>query len=227
MALSKKTPGRTVQLADNDALGAVDDERAVLGHQRNVAVENFLFLDVANGLRAGVGILVVNSQTDGDFQRRGIRHAALLAFVHVVLQLHGDWIAALIAERRRVFVERAALVADDVAGLIRIGDNGRAAIAASGAEVVQALQVAALAFPIADRVVHEFKLRHFAEVLDRKHGREDGLQTTVIALARQEVHLQESLIGLHLDFDQVWNLNRALNFREIETLAFPDVLVTI
>ena len=60
-----------------------------------------------------------------------------------------------------------------------------------------------------------------------KHGLEHGLQSTVIALARQEVHLQKSLIGLHLDFDQIRNLNRALNFREIETLAFPDVLVSI
>jgi hypothetical protein len=51
---------RAVQLADDDAFGAVDDERAVLRHQRDVAVENFLFLDVANGLRAGIGILVVN-----------------------------------------------------------------------------------------------------------------------------------------------------------------------
>ena len=45
---------RAVQLADDDALGAVDDERAVVGHQRNVAEENFLFLDVANVFRAGV-----------------------------------------------------------------------------------------------------------------------------------------------------------------------------
>ncbi len=218
---------RAMQLADDDALSAVDDERAVLGHQWNIAVENFLLLDVANGLGAGVGILVVNGETDSDFQRRGIRHAALLALVHVVLQLHGDRIAALVAERRRVLVKCAALVADDVARLIWIGDNGRSAIAASGAQVMQAFQVAALALPVADRVVHELKLRHLAEILDRKHRREHGLQSAVIALARQEVHLQKTLIGLHLDFDQVWNLNRALDFREIETLAFPDVLVTV
>ena len=223
----KEDAGRTVQLADDDALGTVDDEGAVLGHQRNVAVENFLFLDVANGFRAGVGILVVNGQTYGDFQRRGIRHAALLAFVHVVLQLHGDWIAALVAEGRRVLVERAALVADHVAGLIRIGDHGRAAIAAGRAQVVQALQVAALALPVADRVVHEFQLRHFAEILDRKHRREHRLKSAVIALARQQIHLQKALIRLHLDFDQVGNLNRALNFREIQTLTFPDVLIGI
>ena len=123
-------------MGNDDALGAVDDERAVLRHQRNVAVENFLFLDVANGLRAGVRIFVVNGQTNGDFQRRGVGHAALLAFVHVILQLHGHWIAALVAEGRRVLVERAALVANDVAGLIRIRHHARAAIPASRAQVV-------------------------------------------------------------------------------------------
>src|SRR6202034_2473599 len=54
----EKHARRTVQLADDYALGAVDDERPVLRHQRNVAEENFLLLDVADRLRAGVGILV-------------------------------------------------------------------------------------------------------------------------------------------------------------------------
>ena len=49
----------------------------------------------------------------------------------------------------------------------------------------------------------------------------------VFALARQQIHLQEALIRLPLDFDQVRNLNRALDFREIQPLAFPDVLIGI
>src|SRR5262249_30542191 len=202
-------------------------ERAVLRHQRNIAVENFLFLDVANRLRAGVGILVVNRETNSDLERGGIRHAALLAFVHVVLQLHGDRVAALVAEGRGVLVERAALVADDVASLIRIGDDASAAIPAGRAEVVQPLQVAALALPVADGIVHEFELRHFAEIPDRKHAGEHRLKTAVLALARQQIHLQEALIGLHLDFNQVGNLNRALDFREIQPLTFPDVLIAV
>src|SRR2546428_5705208 len=36
---------------NDDALRPVDDERAVLRHQRNVAIENFLLLDVTNGFR--------------------------------------------------------------------------------------------------------------------------------------------------------------------------------
>src|SRR5262249_19044435 len=36
--------GRAVQLADNDALGTVNDERAVVRHQRDFAEEDFLLL---------------------------------------------------------------------------------------------------------------------------------------------------------------------------------------
>ena len=199
-----------MQLADDDALGPIDDEGAVLGHQRNIAEENFLFLDVANGFRAGVGILIVNGQADGDFERRGIGHAALLALVHVILELHADRVAALVAERRRVLVERAALGAEHVARLIRIGDNRRAAIPAGGAQVMQALQVAALALPVADRVVHEVQLRQPAEILNRKYGGEHRLQAGVFALGGQQIHLQKALIGLVLNVNQVRNLDGVL-----------------
>ena len=144
---------------DDDALGAVDDERAVLGHQRDIAEEDFLFLDVAYVLGAGVGVLVVYGEPYGDLQRGRIGHAALFALDDVVLQLHADRIAALIAERRRVLIERAALRADHIAGLVGVGDHRSAAITAGGAQVVQALEVAALAFPVADRVVDEIQLR--------------------------------------------------------------------
>src|ERR1039457_6453837 len=42
--------GRAVQLGHDDALGAVDDEGAVVRHQRDFAEEDFLFLDVADAL---------------------------------------------------------------------------------------------------------------------------------------------------------------------------------
>ena len=184
--------GRAVQLADDHALGAVDDEGAVVGHQRNIAEEDFLFLDVADVFRAGVRILVVDGQADGDLERSGVGHAALLALVHVVLQLHADRVAALLAERGRVLVERAALGAEHVAGLVGIGDHRRAAIAAGGAQVVQPLQVAALALPVPDRVVHEIELREAAEILNRKYRGEHRLQAAIFALGRQQIHLQET-----------------------------------
>ena len=62
------------------------------------------------------------------------------------------------------------LVAQHVAGMERIGPDGRAAsrIPAGGTQVVQALQVAALALPVADRVVDELELAHAAEIGDRE-----------------------------------------------------------
>ena len=222
-----KHAGRAVQLADDHALGAVDDEGAVVGHQRNVAEENFLFLDVANIFRAGVGILVVNGQTDGDLERGGVGHAALLALVHVVLQLHADRVAALFAERGRVLVERAALGAEHVARLIRIGDDRGAAIAAGGAQVMQPLQVAALAFPVPDRVVHEIQLREAAEILNRKHRGKDRLQAAVLALGRKQIHLQKSLIGILLNLDQVRNLNRAPDLGKIQALALSHMMIPV
>ena len=41
-----------VQLADDDALGAVDDERAGVRHQRDLAEVDLLLLDVADRLRS-------------------------------------------------------------------------------------------------------------------------------------------------------------------------------
>ena len=83
-----------MQLADDDALGPIDDERAVLGHQRDFAKVDFLFLDVSNRLLAGVGVLVENREPDRHLQRCGIGHAAFLAFRHVVLQIQLHRIAA-------------------------------------------------------------------------------------------------------------------------------------
>ena len=53
----KEDAGRTVELRDDDALGAVDDEGAVLRHQRDVAEEDFLLLHVAQVLTPVSGSL--------------------------------------------------------------------------------------------------------------------------------------------------------------------------
>src|SRR5262249_10504295 len=89
---------RAVQLRDDDALGAVDDERAVLGHQRDVAEVDLLLLDVADGLDAGLGILVPDDEADRHLERHGVGHAALLTLVDVVLELQTDRVAADVAD---------------------------------------------------------------------------------------------------------------------------------
>ena len=72
----------TVQLAHHDALGAVDDERTGLRHQRDFAEVHLLLLDVADD--AFRAIRVVNDELRGHLDRRGVGHPSLAAFVDVV-----------------------------------------------------------------------------------------------------------------------------------------------
>ncbi len=84
---SKKTPGAPVHLGDDDALGAVDDEGAVVGHERDVAHVDFLLLHVADGLCAGLFVDFKDREAQRHFQRRGVGHVALLAFFDVEFRL--------------------------------------------------------------------------------------------------------------------------------------------
>src|SRR6202158_3301623 len=208
-----------MELADDDALGAVDDERAVLGHQRDVAEVDLLLLDVADGLDAGLGVLVPDHEADRHLQRHGVGHAALLAFVDVVLQLEADGVAADVADVAAGLVRLAAARAENLAVAVGIGNQGGAAGAARLAQVVQPLELAALALPVADGVLDELEGRVLAEVADREDRLEHRLQTRVLAFARQTVHLQEALVGLLLDLDQVRDRNSRLDLRKVDALA--------
>ena len=75
---------RTVHLRDDHALGAVDDERTVRGHERHVAHVDVLLLDVLDGARAGLLVDIEHDQAKRDLQRRGEGHVTLLAFVDVI-----------------------------------------------------------------------------------------------------------------------------------------------
>ncbi len=220
----KEHARRAVQLADDHALGAVNNERTVLRHQRNVAEENFLLLNVANRAVAGLRILVPDRQTHRDLQRSGIGHAALFALGHVVLQLQANRVAALVAEVRSVRVVGAALVAEHFAGMERVGDHRRSAILTSGTQVMQTFQVSALALPVADGVIDELELRYVAEVGNRKHRLKYRLQSAVFALARQLVHLQEAIVGTLLNLDQVRDLDGCWNFGKIKTFTVDTIL---
>ena len=184
-AVSKNTPGERCNWLTITRSVPFMMNVPFCGHQRNVAEEHFLLLDVADGAVAGLRVLVEDGQAHGDLERRGVRHAALFALGHVILQLQSDRVAALVAEVRRVRVVGAALVAEHIAGMERIGDDRDAAVLTGGAQVMQPFQVAALALPVADRVIHELELRDVAEVGDRKHRLKYRLQTAVVALAGQ------------------------------------------
>ena len=63
---------RAMQLGDDDPLGAVDDEGAGLGHERQLAHVDLLLLDVLDHLVAA-GLLVVDDQAQQHAQRRADR----------------------------------------------------------------------------------------------------------------------------------------------------------
>ena len=78
--------GRTMHLGDDDALGAVHDERTVVRHQRDVAHIDILLLDVLHGAGAGLFVDIEHDQPQRHLQRRRIGHAALAALVNVVFR---------------------------------------------------------------------------------------------------------------------------------------------
>ena len=78
--------GRTMHLRNDDALGAVDDEGAVIGHERDVAHVDILLLDVLHRLGAGLFVDIEHDQPQRHFQRRCVSHAALAALVDVVFR---------------------------------------------------------------------------------------------------------------------------------------------
>ena len=100
-----------------------------------------------------------------------------------------------------------------------VGDDHVAAVGAGGAQVVQALEVAALALPVADGEVDELELGDVAEVGDGEDRGEDRLQAVVLALLGQLVHLQKALVAAALDFNEVGDLDGGGNLGKIEAAA--------
>ena len=94
-----------VQLGDDDALGAVHDERAVVGHQGQFAQVDFLLADVLHRLLGAGGFLVEHDEAHLDAQRRGVGEAAELALLDVEHRL-----AEPVAH---VLEQRVARIADD------------------------------------------------------------------------------------------------------------------
>ena len=74
--------GRSDELADHDALRAVDDERAGARHHGNVAQEQRLLLDFALSRAGGLDL-----QADGDVKRGGVGDLLFPALLFGVLRL--------------------------------------------------------------------------------------------------------------------------------------------
>src|SRR5437016_7983926 len=119
------------------------------------------------------------------------------------------------------------MAAKNVARMERIGADGCAATAAGGTEMVQSLEVAAFAFPVADRVVHKLEIAHAAKIGDWEDGLEHSLQPDVLPLVGQKVHLQKPLVRVFLNFNQVRNRDRGLDLGKINALGGGPVIVSI
>ena len=95
---------RTVQLRDDDALGAVDDEGAGVGHERQFAHVDFLLLDVLDRLVRRLA--VVDDQAHGHAQRRAVAHAARTALALVERRLAQTIVDVLERGRARIARDR-------------------------------------------------------------------------------------------------------------------------
>ena len=72
-----------MQLRHDDTLGAVDDEGAVVGHERQLTEVHLLLAHVLDGLLGAGGFLVEDDEANLDAQRRGIGEATELALLDV------------------------------------------------------------------------------------------------------------------------------------------------
>jgi len=136
-----------------------------------------------------------------------------------MLVLERDRFAAVVAQHRRHGVHRAALRTRLLFGRVRVNPEDGPARPAIGAQMVKPFELSALALPISDRVLNEFQLRGFAKVGNRKHGPEDCLEPGVLAFRRKQIHLEEAVVRLTLDFNQVRNSDRCFDSRKIVPLS--------
>ena len=98
---------RAVQLADDDALGAVDDEGAVVGHQRQLAEVDLLLAHVLDRLLGAGGFLVIDNEAHFHAQRRRVGQPAQLAFLDVehrlaepIVDVFEDGVARIARDRK-------------------------------------------------------------------------------------------------------------------------------
>src|SRR5690606_22048066 len=103
--------GRADKLGDDDTLGAVDDERALGGHEREVAHEHRLALDLTR---------VVVDELRRDEHRGGVGHVLVLALLFGVLGRLEPMVAERQRHRAREVLDRTDLLEDLFqAGLLR------------------------------------------------------------------------------------------------------------
>src|SRR3954470_14637778 len=149
-----------MQLRDDDALGAVDDEGAVVGHERQLTQVHLLLAHVLDGLLGAGSFLVQHDDTNLDAQRRGIGEATELALFHVkygvteaIAHVLQDRVARIALDREHGLESR---MQSDVLALLFgfVGlEEGAVGIELNGEEVRRLEDAALLAKVLADALL--------------------------------------------------------------------------
>jgi len=61
--------------------------KALVGHERQLAQVDFLAPLLTNRLRLGFLVVIEDDETEGDLERNGERHAAIVTLLHRVLRI--------------------------------------------------------------------------------------------------------------------------------------------
>ena len=116
LGLPEEDARRPLELADDDPLDAVEDERALVRHQRDVAEVDLLLFDVLEALGLGDEVLLPGDELDAELQRHRIGVALLDALGGGVLHLEADPVPAVVAEGDLDLPRRPAVRADLLLG---------------------------------------------------------------------------------------------------------------
>ena len=192
-----------MQLTDNHAFRAINDEYPVVGHQGEIPEVDLLLFDVANGLDFRIAVLVPHHQTNRHLQGSGISHAPLLAFADVVFEGQLNGIPAIVTALDLVGVSGSAVPASHIFNGVGAQAQRPTAISARPPKVLKTLQLATFAFPLADGIIHKLQGGGPPKIADREHGIQHRLQPRIIPLRGQQIHLQKSSVGGFLNLEQV------------------------
>jgi hypothetical protein len=84
---------------------------------------------------------------------------------------------------------------------------------------MQPFEVAALALPVADRVIDKFQLAQAAEIRNGENRTEDALQTGVFSLFWKQIHLKKALIGALLHLNKIRDRDGCFDLGKVYSLA--------
>ena len=87
LVMAEKYTGGSMELTHHSTLRTVDNKGTPAGHEGDGPEIDLLFLDVANGGRAGLRVHIIDNEPNRNVNRNFIGHAAADALLYGVLSL--------------------------------------------------------------------------------------------------------------------------------------------